>query len=71
MLLLMCLQIFGEVIIVGKETDVVFCLRCGRRLKKPDAIERKMGKVCYEKSKTSDSKKPLFAKKETNYADSE
>jgi hypothetical protein len=36
------------------------CKRCHRRLKTPEAIERGMGKVCWEKSQTSPVKKPLF-----------
>lgn len=37
------------------------CLRCGRRLKTEDAIERGMGKTCWLKAQTSQDKKPLFS----------
>ena len=42
---------------------IPICKRCHRRLKTPDAIERGMGKTCWEKSQTSQIKKPLFKEK--------
>ena len=45
---------------------VPICRRCRRRLKTPEAIERGMGKVCYQKSQTSEVKKPLFQKEIKN-----
>lgn len=47
----------NEAIKSGKTT---LCKRCGRKLKTEEAIERGMGKTCWEKSRTSLDKKPLF-----------
>jgi hypothetical protein len=43
-----------------KMEKIPICKRCHRKLKTPEAIERGMGKVCWEKSQTSPVKKPLF-----------
>ena len=43
----------------SSEVKYKYCLRCGRRLKKPENIVRGMGLVCWEKSKT-DSQRRLF-----------
>ncbi len=43
-----------------EDKKIPICKRCHRRLKTPEAIERGMGKVCWEKSQTSPVKKPLF-----------
>lgn len=43
-----------------KITVIPTCRRCHRKLKTPEAVERGMGKVCWEKSQTSPVKKPLF-----------
>lgn len=39
---------------------IKYCLRCGRRLKTPENIERGMGKVCWEKSQETEHRKPLW-----------
>ena len=44
------------------------CKRCGRKLKTPEAIERGMGRVCWEKSRTSEMKSPLFRQGENTDA---
>ena len=41
------------------EAKYKYCLRCGRRLKKPENMIRGMGIVCWEKSKT-DNQRRLF-----------
>lgn len=43
-----------------EDKKIPICKRCHRRLKTLEAIERGMGKVCWEKSQTSTVKKPLF-----------
>lgn len=45
---------------VKKEYE--YCLRCGRKLKKPEARQRGYGKICEQKMKTESSKK-LFQQK--------
>jgi hypothetical protein len=37
-----------------------FCLRCGRKLKNPEARLIGMGKVCLQKSKSQENKSRLF-----------
>lgn len=41
----------------SKVTSYRYCLRCGRKLKKPENIERGMGKICWEKSQTEQSRR--------------
>ena len=43
-----------------EKQDYQFCIRCGRRLKTPEARERGMGKICAEKYKEKEAKKKLF-----------
>ena len=45
----------------GRNSEVCYkyCLRCGRKLKRPENVVRGMGKVCWEKSKT-DNQRRLF-----------
>ncbi len=43
----------------SSEVRYRYCLRCGRKLKKPENIARGMGLVCWEKSKT-DNQRRLF-----------
>ena len=45
--------------------DYVYCLRCGKRLKRSEYRKIGMGKICQEKAK-HDTLKPLFRSK---YAD--
>lgn len=40
--------------------DTFICRRCGRKLKTPEARDRGMGKICWEKSRVTEAKKPLF-----------
>lgn len=42
---------------VRAQTEIVLCRRCGRRLKTEEAKQRGMGKICWEKSHTSSSKR--------------
>ena len=44
----------------GQDTEVRLCRRCGRRLKTDEAKKRGYGRVCWEKSRPSDRRKPLF-----------
>ena len=39
------------------QAEIVLCRRCGRRLKTEEAEQRGMGKICWEKSHTSSSKR--------------
>ena len=39
---------------------VPICKRCHRKLKTPEAIERGMGKVCWEKTQKENEQKRLF-----------
>ena len=39
-----------------ENTEYIYCLRCGKRLRNVDAKIRGMGKVCWEKSQTEKSK---------------
>lgn len=41
------------------EKEYKYCLRCGRKLKTPEARTRGMGKICAEKSK-HDTRRRLF-----------
>jgi len=41
------------------ETEYNYCLRCGRKLKKPENRIRGMGKICWEKSRI-ENKRRLF-----------
>ena len=43
----------------NSEVKYKYCLRCGRKLKRPEKIVRGMGKICWEKSKT-DNQRRLF-----------
>ena len=43
-----------------KVKEYLFCLRCGRRLRKQEAKELGYGKICYEKMKKETRKKTLF-----------
>lgn len=48
------------------------CLRCGRKLKTDEAIQRGMGKICLEKSKRDTYIRRLFdAKSNTRIQESE
>ena len=40
-----------------------YCLRCGRKLKNPEAKKLGYGKICYEKMLDKGRKKPLFTLK--------
>lgn len=42
---------------VREQAEIVLCRRCGRRLKTEEAKQRGMGKICWEKSHTSSSKR--------------
>lgn len=42
------------------KNEYQYCLRCGRKLKNPEAKELGYGKICYEKIKNKGCKKPLF-----------
>lgn len=37
-----------------------YCLRCGRKLKNPDARLLGYGTICYSKIRTNSTQKPLF-----------
>ena len=41
----------------NSEVQYKYCLRCGRKLKKPENVVRGMGKVCWEKSKTENQRR--------------
>jgi len=43
-----------------EQKEICLCRRCGRKLKTEEARERGYGKVCWEKSRTSIEKRPLF-----------
>ena len=47
----------GDQNTVRAQTEIVLCRRCGRRLKTEEAKQRGMGKICWEKSHTSSSKR--------------
>lgn len=47
----------GDKDTVRAQTEIVLCRRCGRRLKTEEAKQRGMGKTCWEKSRTSSSKR--------------
>lgn len=47
----------GDQNTVRAQTEIVLCRRCGRRLKTEEAKQRGMGKTCWEKSRTSSSKR--------------
>ncbi len=40
--------------------DYQFCIRCGRRLKTPEARELGMGKICAKKYQEKETKRKLF-----------
>lgn len=39
------------------ENEYLYCLRCGRKLKKPENKIRGMGKVCWEKSRKEEARR--------------
>lgn len=45
---------------VDKKDEIGICLRCGRKLKTPEARERGMGKICWEKSHVEKERRRLF-----------
>ena len=47
---------------VYKETEYLYCLRCGRKLKNAEYRKVGMGKICLEKSKHGPT--PLFRLKD-------
>ena len=49
----------GDQDTVRAQTEIVLCRRCGRRLKTKEAKQRGMGNTCWEKSRTSSSKRLL------------
>ena len=52
-----------------EQKEICLCRRCGRKLKTDEARERGYGKVCWEKSRTSVEKRPLFQTKENTTSD--
>ena len=44
----------------GNAEEYEYCLRCGRKLKNPDARILGYGKTCFEKLQKSDKTKALF-----------
>ena len=42
------------------EKEHNYCLRCGRKLKSPDARLLGYGNICYRKARTDSTKKSLF-----------
>ena len=51
---------------IPDQSEIVYCLRCGRKLKDPIYKELGMGPVCYAKSQTSPHHKKLFTIKNKN-----
>ena len=45
---------------VTMRDEYKFCLRCGRKLKNPEAKKLGYGKICYSKIQSKSRKKPLF-----------
>lgn len=49
-----------------EKIEYQYCIRCGRKLKTPEARERGMGKVCAEKYKEKQKKNKLFEIREVD-----
>jgi len=47
----------GHVNDMAIDKEYEYCLRCGRKLKNPDARKIGYGKICKEKMKTEQSRK--------------
>ena len=47
------------------EREFNYCLRCGRKLKKPESRILGYGKICYEKSKEKEGARLFHVKNNT------
>lgn len=51
--------------------EVLYCKRCGRKLKSPEAKQRGMGKVCWEKSQHDPTKRLFYQKESAKHEDND
>lgn len=54
-----------------EQKEYKYCLRCGRKLKRPEARQLGFGKICYEKQRKKFDKVSLFKVEEKSDAKSD